>query len=181
MGSRLRETCRATGERVRSRPSLFLWAAVCLAGCGSGAGRRLDAAADVPPTVDPRAAICAQVEGGATVGFDTVQTVFTQNCVICHGAGEYVDLSAGVAWASLVNQPASEACGGTLVVPGDPASSYLYQKLTNPHPCFGSQMPRSDLFADPLPACVLALIEAWIVEGAPGGPSDAGADVAGGG
>lgn len=166
------------------RRALVVWAAACLAGCGAGAAQHHDAAVDRPLPIDPRAAICSQVEAGATsVGFDTVQTVFTQNCVICHGLGYQVDLSAGHAWANLVNQPApaSESCGGTLVVPGDPASSYLYQKLTNPHPCSGSQMPRTDLFPNPLPSCVIALIEAWIAEGAPGGVADAGVDASGGG
>jgi hypothetical protein len=176
-------TSRAGGRRVRARRAFVVCAAACLAGCGGGGARRLDATVDVPPAIDPRAAICTQAEGGTTVEFGTVQTIFAQDCVLCHGAGYAVDLRAGFAWASLVNQPAPapESCGGTLVVPGDPASSYLYQKLTNPHPCSGSQMPRTDLFPDPLPSCVIALIEGWIAEGAPGADTDAGADAAGGG
>jgi cytochrome c5 len=169
---------------LRGRRALVaVFAAAGLAGCGSGGGAPRDAAADVPPAIDPRAAICTQAEAGATaVGFDTVQTIFTQNCVICHSAGNDVDLRPGQAWANLVNQPAppSESCGGTLVVPGDPAASYLVQKLASPHPCFGSQMPRTDLFPDPLPSCVVSLVEAWIAEGAPGGGADAGGDAAGG-
>ena len=157
-------------------------AAACLIGCGAGAGHP-DAAVDRPIAVDPRAAICGQVEAGATaVAFETVLTIFAQNCVICHSVGNDVDLRPAQAWANLVNQPAppTEACGGTLVVPGDPQASYLYQKLTNPHPCYGSQMPRTDLFPDPLPSCVIALIEGWIAEGAPGA-ADAGADTSVGG
>jgi cytochrome c5 len=177
-------TPRAGEPRLRSRPALVVCAAACLTGCGGGAGPHRDAAVDRPLPVDPRAAICTEVEAGATaVGLTTVQTIFTQNCVICHGSGYEVDLRAGHAWANLVNQPApaSESCGGILVVPGDPASSYLYQKLTNPHPCTGSQMPRTDVFPDPLPSCVIALIEDWIAEGAPGGAADAGVDAPSGG
>ncbi len=106
-----------------------------------------------------------------------MQAIFTQNCIVCHGAGNDLDLRPGVSSANLVNQPAPspEACGGTLVVPGNPSASYLYQKLTNPAPCSGSQMPRTDLFPDPLPACVTALVAAWIAGGA-AGPADGGAD-----
>ena len=70
----------------------------------------------------------------------------------------------------------SEACGGTLVVPGSPGDSYLYQKLTNPAPCSGSQMPRTDLLPAPLPACVTALVSAWIAEGAAGPATDGGGE-----
>jgi hypothetical protein len=165
-----------TGELV----AFIASAIVCSAGgCGSGtkagdAGVR-DARADVPPVADPRAAICAGREGGTSlVGYDVVQTVFDQNCIICHTTGNDLDLGAAVSWANLVNQPApsSEACGGTLVAPGNPGASYLNQKLTEPAPCSGSQMPRTDLFPDPLPACVTALVSSWIAEGAAGPATD---------
>jgi hypothetical protein len=155
---------------------------VCAAGgCGSGPratdGGSRDARSDVPPVVDPRAAICAEA-GTSPVGYDVIQAVFNQNCIICHTTGNDLDLRAGLSWANLVNRPAptSEACGGTLVVPGNPDASYLYQKLTNPAPCTGSQMPRTDLFPDPLPACVTALVSAWIAAGAPGPATDGGGD-----
>jgi hypothetical protein len=155
-------------------------ASLSMAGCGSGAGAR-DAARDTPVVADPRAAICAEA-GTSAVPFDVVQTIFTQNCVTCHTRGDDLNLSAGAAWQDLVNQPAppAEACGGTLVVPDNPGASYLYQKLTSPKPCFGSQMPRTSLFPNPLPACVTALISAWIEEGAPGPISDAATDARGG-
>lgn len=158
------------------------WLVLGAACGGSRGGSRADAAVDVPVAVDPRAAICAEVEAGATVGFDVVQAIFTRNCIICHAQGNDLDLVAGVAWQDLVDHPApsAEACGGTLVVPGNPDGSYLYQKLTNPNPCAGSQMPRTDLLPDPLPACVIELVRAWIDEGAPAapdqGPSDGGVD-----
>jgi hypothetical protein len=146
--------------------------------CGGGTSGR-DAGRDIPMATDPRAALCTEVEAGSSlVSYDVVQTIFTQNCVICHSAGNDLNLEAGVSWANLVNQPAptSEACGGTLVVPGSPSASYLYQKLTSPAPCSGSQMPRTDLFPDPLPACVTALVAAWIANGAVGPATDGGAE-----
>ena len=156
-------------------------AAAAVPACGAGAGGARDAARDVPPSVDPRAAICADASTGS-VRFELVQTIFTDDCVTCHTRGDDLNLSAGAAWADLVNQPApsAEACGGTLVVPGDPGASYLYQKLTNPKPCSGSQMPRTSLFPNPLPACVTALISAWILEGAAPAAGDGGAPDTGG-
>jgi hypothetical protein len=112
------------------------------------------------------------------VSYEVVQAIFSQNCVICHSLGNDLNLATGVSWANLVNRPAptSEACGGTLVVPGSPSASYLYQKLTNPAPCSGSQMPRTDLFSDPLPSCVSALVAAWIAGGAAGPATDGAAE-----
>ena len=69
-----------------------------------------------------------------------------------------------------------ESCGGTLVVPGDPDASYLYQKLSSDHPCSGIRMPRGEFGSEPLADCVTALVRAWIVAGAPGSGSDAAAD-----
>ena len=171
---------------TRDPVAVIVGATVCLCasgGCGSGtkardAGLR-DARLDVPPFADPRAAICAGRDAGTSlVGYDVLQTVFDQNCVTCHSTGNDLDLQAGVSWANLVNQPApaAEACGGTLVVPGSPSASYLYQKLTDPAPCTGSQMPRTDLLPNPLPACVTALVSAWIAEGASGPATDGAAE-----
>jgi hypothetical protein len=156
-------------------------ATLAVAGCGAGAAGARDAARDIPAFVDPRAAVCADASTSA-VRFDLVQTILTQNCVTCHTRGDDLNLTAGAAWADLVNQPApaAESCGGTLVVPGNPGASYLYEKLTNAHPCSGSQMPRTSLFPNPLPSCVTALIADWILEGAPAASSDAGVSDSGG-
>jgi hypothetical protein len=171
---------RAGPRRVTSSTARLgvasLLASLLIGACGGGAGSR-DAGRDTPAFVDPRAAICAEA-GTAAVPFDVVQTIFTRNCVTCHTRGNDLNLSEGVAWQDLVNHaaPPAEACGGTLVVPGDPTASYLYQKLTNPNPCSGEQMPRTDVFPNPLPACVIALVSAWIAEGAVGPAVDAGSD-----
>jgi hypothetical protein len=163
----------------RRSPSFGVVALLCAhVACGGGTSGP-DAGRDVPIATDPRAAICSEAEAGSShVSYDVVQAIFNQNCVICHSAGNDLNLQAGVSWSNLVNQPAptSEACGGTLVVPGSPAGSYLYQKLTNPAPCSGSQMPRTDLFPDPLPGCVTALVAGWIAEGAAGPVTDGGGE-----
>ena len=143
---------------------------------GGGTPAVHDAA--VMDQVDRTAALCAHYQALATSrsSFDVVQQVFDDSCVSCH-TGAALDLSDGRAWIDLVNHapPADEACGQTLVVPGDPASSYLYQKLTDPHPCAGRQMPIDEFFnSAPLPDCVTTLIRAWIQSGAPSSGLDGG-------
>lgn len=85
----------------------------------------------------------------------------------CHGGVRpqaELDLSsAGVAWADLVNVPASE-CGSRLrVAPGDASGSYLVAKLTGVGMCSGSVMPKGD---PPLSSSEIELIRAWIGTGA---------------
>ncbi len=119
---------------------------------------------------DPRAAICAQVDASGEVSYSVVQQIFDRQCVTCHSPGADLILQDNVSWGNLVNHPAppAESCGGTLVVPGNPAASYLFQKLSSSSPCSGLQMPRGELGSEPLPACVVNLISTWILDGAPG-------------
>jgi hypothetical protein len=110
--------------------------------------------------------------------FAQVQSLFNQSCVSCHSTDADLDLSAGKAYANLVGQPApsTESCGGMLVVPGSPETSYLFIKLSSARPCVGEQMPRTDIFPVPLPQCLQKLVRDWIARGAPadGNPPDAG-------
>jgi hypothetical protein len=164
------------------RLSRLMLAALVTGGCSSAAPARPPAdagGADVSPDValppDPRADVCT--EAGASPSFALVQRIFDENCVSCHGPGADLDLFADVSWTNLVQQPApaAEACGGVLVVPGDPGASYLYQKLTNPAPCSGVRMPLGEFGpAPPLPDCVTAIVRDWIAEGAPAPVADAG-------
>ena len=123
--------------------------------------------------VDPRAAMCsryqAQIGAAPSPPFDVVQQIFDDNCTTCHSAFADLDLSRGASYAHIVGHsvPSVESCGGTLVVPGDPASSYLYQKLTVSHPCAGSQMPLDEFFmSQPLPDCMTSIVRDWIQAGA---------------
>jgi hypothetical protein len=146
--------------------------------CGSPPSRAVDAGADrAPPPEDPRAAVCAGTDAGAeTIRFSQIQQIFDDNCVTCHGYGAPLNLVAGQSWKDLVGQPAPspDSCGGILVAPGDPSSSYLYEKLATSAPCYGSQMPLGEFFADPLPSCVVTMIGQWIQEGAPSLQADGG-------
>jgi len=126
-------------------------------------------------------AICASTDasGDSTrPTFAIIQQIFVDNCVTCHTLGSDLDLSPGVAWANLIGKapPATESCGGTLVVPGDPNGSYLYEKVSSDHPCSGVRMPRTEFGSGALPECIIALVGQWILTGAPGPGADAGGD-----
>lgn len=98
----------------------------------------------------------------------TVQPIFSARCATggCH-SGAFpaagLDLSAGSAYANLVNVDSSQLPARKRVLPGDAGNSYLYQKLLNAPGIVGSPMP---LGAFPLPAAELDRIERWIDQGA---------------
>jgi hypothetical protein len=111
---------------------------------------------------------------GATMA--DVQAIFDERCTICHDASHFgvpsypaLPLTAGASHASLVGQPAHEPCGGTLVVPFDPAQSYLIHKLSDAPPCEGVRMPApfEIQLMFPLTEQQMAVIRSWISAGAP--------------
>jgi len=147
------------------QPALIL--PLVAAACGASGARATPDAGPID-RVDPRAALCAGVDA-ANPPFAAIQAIFDANCIECHTTGADLDLSAGHPPADLVGQPApaKESCGGMLVVPGDPGASYLYQKLSSATPCAGQQMPiAQEIFSNPLPDCLVALVRAWIAAGA---------------
>lgn len=73
-------------------------------------------------------------------------------------------LSAGKAYAGLVNAPSSACAGKLEVVPGSVQQSYLMNKLTGVGMCAGTVMPKA---GSPLPAGQVDLFRAWICNGAP--------------
>ena len=108
--------------------------------------------------------------------FTNMQRLFTSTCTTCHTTGVPLVLLPGESYGNLVGQvppnysdPATdESCGVVLVKPGDPAGSYLFQKLTLDPPCAGSRMPRNDVGGfSPLIACEQLLVHDWIAAGAP--------------
>lgn len=80
----------------------------------------------------------------------------------CHGAlspALGLDLESPGLRDRMVDVAAVGCSGQTLVVAGDPASSYLFTKMSSDTPACGSRMP---LLRDALPADELATVEAWI-------------------
>jgi hypothetical protein len=161
------------------------------AACGGGSGAPSDGSAPGAAgaggdgsagTGGGGAGGAAGTGGGGVTGtgggaFAAVLDVFAAHCTTCHDGSKQaflplypqLSLTAGDAYAALVNKPADETCGGTRVVPGDPASSYLMQKLTQDPPCDGLHMPRAfEVIAPaPLTSAELTAISGWISAGAP--------------
>jgi len=115
--------------------------------------------------------------GGGASAFAPVQAILDQYCVRCHDPAHPVlletptyvvmPLVATQAYAALVGVAASETCGGTRVVPGDPEHSYLYRKVADATPCDGVRMPHGGmLLAQPLSDPQIATIHDWIANGA---------------
>ena len=107
----------------------------------------------------------------ASVSFaNDVQPIFDANCVNsgCHSGAvprAGLLLTAGNAHAELVGAATSQ-CGGTLtrVTPGDPAASYLMNKLLGIGMCTGEQMPKA---GQSLSGAEISLIHGWICANAP--------------
>lgn len=102
----------------------------------------------------------------STPSYDAgVQPIWTAQCVSCHGASNpdgQLTLVTGSSRAALVNQPMVKSCSdGTRVVPGDPSSSGLMDRLTG-NSC-GTRMPEGN---PALSAGELVRIQSWILRGA---------------
>ena len=99
--------------------------------------------------------------GEATTFSFVQQRVFDPSCatVGCHAGARFPDLTAGRAYANIVNQPGSV---GLLIAPGDPDNSYLYTKITGGAGMRGSRMPPGT----PLPETTIAAVRDWIARGA---------------
>ena len=96
------------------------------------------------------------------------ETIFDTSCALagCHAGAnppQGMSLSAGVAYANIVNVPSNEQPGVLRIAPGDPASSYLFQKITGAPSISGAVMP---LGRPPLSDEQINTIREWIEEGA---------------
>ena len=168
--------------------ALRLLAALAL-GCSSEPAATTDAGADVP--VDVARDIATDVtrdapldstpdtaapgdtsDAGPTLA--TIEAlVLRPHCAIpsCHASAEptgHMRLDEDFPRASLRGVAAmGVSCrdqGLVRVVPGDPAASLLYRKISEDAPPCGSRMPQA---AAPLPPALIALVRDWIAAGAP--------------
>lgn len=104
-----------------------------------------------------------------TATFARIQNeIFTPTCAQlgCHdplGQQQQQVLSAGRAYASIVNKPSVEMPSLMRILPGDPSNSYLYRKITGIG-ITGDRMPQG---RPPLTAAQIKLIRDWILRGAP--------------
>lgn len=114
------------------------------------------------PGPDAAGADAATTCGTTPVSFqhDVVPLIGGCGGEMCHGG------LGGASWpyAALVGQPSTECDDQRLLVaPGDPAHSYLVQKLTGEGMCTGERMPR---LGPPLTAAQVQTIADWICQGA---------------
>ncbi len=96
----------------------------------------------------------APPETGAPTEAD-VQAILA-DCTMCHDASDDV-LNLEALPSSMIGRAASS--GTPLIVPGDPAGSYLYMKLIGAEGIDGESMPMGD---DPLPVEKLTAVRDWI-------------------
>ena len=133
-------------------------AVVLLAGSLSAAQKK--AAAPAKPSASKAAACAAK-----TVSFShDVVPILQGHCAACHFDNQKwpgVNMSTAESYSALVNKKSAES-GGLLVKPGDPAHSFLVQKLS-PKPPAGDPMPT---YGRPLSASEKELLVEWIQQGA---------------
>ena len=106
---------------------------------------------------------------GSGVSFaQAVQPFFNSSCINngCHGGvkpKEGLDLQDGKSHTGLVGVASKQCSQRLLVAPGDPAASYLVDKLTGSNLCAGTIMPK----AGGVPPAQVEAISNWICAGAP--------------
>ncbi|MFQ5605138.1 MAG: hypothetical protein ACE5HS_17880 [bacterium] len=109
-----------------------------------------------------------------------IQPIFDANCTRCHTSGGVgfnatggsqnngLDLTSGNSHGRLVNQRTFELSNVQprwRILPNEPDSSYVVQKITSSSPKFGNRMP---LDGPPyLSQSQIQLIRDWIEQGAP--------------
>lgn len=93
--------------------------------------------------------------------------VFAASCTFtsCHGAvAPRMGLSlVAPIHSAVVGRRSTEVPDRMRVVPGDPAASYLFEKISSNRPAVGVRMPPGK----PLPAEAIQAVRRWIERGAP--------------
>jgi hypothetical protein len=155
------ETAGRRRRHIRVVPVLLcigVLAGMALASCGGKLRSPTEAANPTAP-------------GTPALTFTEIQNqIFTPNCVKsgCHStasASEGLVLAAGLAYASIVNRPATEEPQLDRIKPGNPAASYLLAKVRGDADITGARMP---LDGPPyLTPQQIAGLTAWVEAGAP--------------
>ena len=156
---------------VTSSPYTVQWNTTTVA---NGSVALTATATDVDGNVGTSPAANVTVANGvaATTLTQIQAAVFTPICSGCHNGSNppsgalpgSQNLTAGNSFASLVGVASHEQPTLLRVKPGDPANSYLIQKLQGAAGISGSQMP---LGGPPLDQATIDQIKSWISSGAP--------------
>ena len=137
-------------------------ATVLLASCTPGDGIGLDINGR-PPAESGAGQPPGNPDANA---FKVIQdTIFTPVCTACHAGASApmgLRLDSANAYAMLVNVPSVQVSSLRRVNPGDPANSYLIQKLEGTQ-AVGSRMPLGGPYLD---QAEINQVRAWIQAGA---------------
>ncbi len=112
-----------------------------------------------------------EASGTTAVSFERqIQPILSYECAVsgCHVPGNPMAglvLAAGFSYGQLVNVPSTEVPSMLRVNPGDPATSYLWLKISKNPPPSGWQMP-APATGSVMPASEQDLIQRWILQGA---------------
>jgi hypothetical protein len=144
---------------------VFLTVGLCVAAAALAAcDEKLSTIAGPTPGLEPTFASIQQNI------FETTDSAGRQACTTCHTStgrnpSGGVNLNHDVAYDQLVNAPVRGKAGSVRVIPGDPDSSYLVQKLEGRADIVGRRMP----FNGPpyLTDGQILIIRRWIAIGAP--------------
>lgn len=156
---------------LRLARGLVVWTALLGgSGCGATKDAGLDGGADgVSHVADANSSVAvdASVPVVTVRLSDVERRLFATSCStfsVCHGDGSPQKGMSLVAptYATLVSQPSTEVPTRLRVVPGDPARSYLFEKISTDTPASGKRMPPDQ----PLDPAAIALVKAWIEQGA---------------
>ncbi len=112
-------------------------------------------------------AMVARAEAPPSYAAD-VEPIVLKACADCHGGDnpkKGLDLSKGKGLERLVGVKSQEVPEMVLVKAGEPASSYLWLKVTHTA-TQGKGMPRTLFGSKKLPQAQLDAIQNWIVQGA---------------
>jgi hypothetical protein len=145
----------------------MLMVLVACAACGESAAPSGSAAVDLghdgatAPDLAALPSIMLSCSGNQPAFSASVYPIL-QSCGGCHG------FSTSAASYAYLAQPTTECPGSRLrVAPGDPAHSYLIDKLTNRDICAGAPMPMASASGwHPLPTADLQTVYDWICAGA---------------
>jgi hypothetical protein len=142
---------------------------------GNGSARVRAVATDANGNVGSSALLTVLVANAAPAAATLTQiqqTVFSPRCAGCHDGSQppggalpgSMDLRAGNSFASLVAARSLEQPALLRVAPGDPASSYVIQKLEGAAGISGARMPFGGPFLD---QAATDEVKSWIAAGAP--------------
>lgn len=112
-------------------------------------------------------AMAARAQAPLSYAADVEPTIL-EACADCHGGDspkKGLDLSKGKGFERLVGVKSQEVPEMVFVKAGDPASSYLWLKVTHTA-TQGKGMPRTLFGSKKLPEAQLDVIKNWIIQGA---------------